>query len=233
MSLDMSAGVIERVEAREHASEAHSIGRLLRPSSIAVIGAGSRPGTVGHEIVRSLTGGGFTGPVYPVSPKATAIDGATGYASVTDIPGPIDLAVVAIPSGAVPAVVEECAAKGVHGLVVVSGGFAEVGSDGAALQRQLVATARAHGMRVIGPNCVGVINTDPSISTATTGRPYDSSLSAADNAAAIAALCAGKEALGCVKPTTYSLGSSGEGNTSGGYYDTLGRRYYIGVKAKF
>jgi len=78
-----------------------------------------------------------------------------------------------------------------------------------------------------------VFNSDPSVSTATTGRPYDPSLSAADNAAAIAALCAGREALGCVKPTTYSLGSSGAGNTSGGYYDTLGRRYYIGVKAKF
>jgi len=78
-----------------------------------------------------------------------------------------------------------------------------------------------------------VFNADPSLSTTTTGRPYDPGLSAADNAAAIAALCAGREALGCVKPTTYSLGSSGAGNTSGGYYDTLGRRYYIGVKAKF
>jgi len=78
-----------------------------------------------------------------------------------------------------------------------------------------------------------VFNTEPSLSTASTGRPYNTSLSAADNAAAIAALCAGREQLGCVKPTTYSLGSSGQGNTSGGYYDTLGRRYYIGVKAKF
>jgi outer membrane receptor protein involved in Fe transport len=78
-----------------------------------------------------------------------------------------------------------------------------------------------------------VFDTDPSVSTASTGRPYDTSLSAAENAAAIAAVCAGREALGCVKPTTYSLGSSGQGNTSGGYYDTLGRRYYVGVKAKF
>ncbi|HEY2813079.1 MAG TPA: GNAT family N-acetyltransferase [Acidimicrobiales bacterium] len=188
MSLDLSGAVVERIESREHAAESRSIGRLLRPSSIAVIGAGGRPGTVGHEIVRSLVDGGFTGAVHPVNPKANPVAGQPAYPSISDIPGDVDLAIVAIPSVAVPDIVAECAAKGVHGLVVVSGGFAEVGAEGADRQRALVTAARRHGMRVIGPNCVGVINTDPAVSMYASfgaGRPPRGGVALASQSGAV------------------------------------------------
>ena len=145
----------------EHVSEAHSIQRLLEPRSIAVIGASPRPGTVGHEIVRSLVEGGFTGTVHPVNRKGEAVAGIPASSSVEAIEGSVDVAVVAVPSEGVAQVVAECARKNVHGLVVVSGGFAETGPEGAERQREVAMIARRHGMRLIGPNCVGVVNTDP------------------------------------------------------------------------
>jgi acyl-CoA synthetase (NDP forming)/RimJ/RimL family protein N-acetyltransferase len=151
--------------AREHRAEARSIQRLLSPGSVAVVGASRSRGTVGYALVRNLVLSGFTGPVYPVNREARAIAGVPAYPTVTDIPGEVDVAVVAVPGEAVEAVVRECAAKGVKGLVVVSAGFAETG-DGGGRERQtrLVALARSHGMRVVGPNCLGIVNTDPAYS---------------------------------------------------------------------
>ena len=163
MSLDLSRDAAERIANREHLSEARSVERLLRPESIAVVGASGRTGSVGHEILRSLIEGGFCGPIYPVNARGEAVEGLEGFTSITDIAGSVDLAIVAVGSDKVISIVHDCATKGVHGLVVISGGFAEVGAEGVQRQRDLVVAARGHGMRLIGPNCVGVVNTDPSV----------------------------------------------------------------------
>jgi acyl-CoA synthetase (NDP forming)/RimJ/RimL family protein N-acetyltransferase len=150
--------------AREQRAEARSIRRLLEPSSVAVIGASRSREKVGQVLVRNLVEGGFTGPVYAINPAASAVSGVPAYANVRDVPGPVDLAVVAVPAEAVMDVVRDCAAKGVRGLVVVSAGFAETGEDGRRRQAELVRIARSNGMRVVGPNCIGVVNNDPSFS---------------------------------------------------------------------
>jgi acyl-CoA synthetase (NDP forming)/RimJ/RimL family protein N-acetyltransferase len=151
------------MEAREQHAESRSIARLLFPRSVAVIGAGRGEHSVGRTVLRHLLGGDFTGPVYPVHPTATAVAGVRAYATVLDIPDEVDLAVVAVRAESVHEVVAQCAGKGVHGLIVVSAGFGEAGEPGRARQEDLVRLARAHGMRVVGPNCLGVANTDPDV----------------------------------------------------------------------
>ena len=155
---------IDVMTAREHRAEARSIQRLLTPRSVAVIGASRSRDKVGHALVRNLVHGGFTGPVYAVNPDATAVSGVPAYPSVRDVPGEVDLALVAVPADAVADVVLDCAARGVKGLVVVSAGFAETGPAGRERQGELVRIARSHGMRVVGPNCLGIVNTDPAYS---------------------------------------------------------------------
>ena len=162
---------LSAVEARESRAEAVSVQRLLAPRSIAVIGASRRHGTIGHEVFRNLLAFDFQGPVYPVNPASDSVGGVRAYASVVDVPDDVDLAVVVVPAAHVPAVVEECAAKRVHGLVVITAGFAEVGAEGKASQRQVLATVRRHGMRMIGPNCLGVVNTDPAVRMNATFAP--------------------------------------------------------------
>ena len=149
--------------AREHRAEAVSVASLLHPQSVAVVGVSRRERAIGHQVMRHILDGGFTGEVYPVNPDAGTLLGTQAYASVSDLPGPVDLAVVAVPAAAVPGVVEECAAKGVHGVLVISSGFAEVGEQGAALQQQVLRIARDNGMRVIGPNSFGIVNNDDSV----------------------------------------------------------------------
>lgn len=151
------------VFAREHRAEARSIQRLLGPGSVAVVGASREPPGVGHAVLRHLLGGDFQGPVYPVHPEARSIAGVRAYPTVLDIPDDVDLAVVALPAESVLEVVEQCARKRVHGLVAVSSGFGETGPEGRGRQEELVRLARAHGMRVIGPNCLGIANTDPDV----------------------------------------------------------------------
>jgi acetyl coenzyme A synthetase (ADP forming)-like protein len=162
---------VARSEAREHTSERASVARLLAPRSVAVIGASRTAGTIGHELFRNLLLFGFTGAVYPVNPNAAAVGGVRAYATVEEIPDAVDLAVIVVPAIDVPAVVEQCAAKRVHGLVVISAGFAETGDEGRAVERALVTTARAHGMRMIGPNCMGVVNTATDIALNATFSP--------------------------------------------------------------
>lgn len=164
------------VTSREHRAESRSIARLLNPKSVAVIGASSDARKLGHAVLVNLLGAGFTGPVYPVNSETFSVQGIRAYKSVLDIPDPVDVAVVAVPAASVASVLEQCRAKGVHGLVVVTGGFAdriEPGKpgDGAAAQRRMVAMARANGMRVLGPNCLGVVNTDPAIALNATLAP--------------------------------------------------------------
>jgi len=152
------------MRAREHRAEARSVERILTASSVAVVGSGDPGDAMSEELVRNLVAGGYTGRIYPVDPAVESVDGVPAFASVRDIPGPVDLALVAVPAPRAPEVVLDCAAKGVHGLVVVSGGYADTGDEGRVLQRRLVGQARAYGLRVIGPNCLGVINTSPGTS---------------------------------------------------------------------
>ena len=161
----------EVMRAREQRAESRSIARLLFPESVAVIGASRTAHTIGQTALRNLLDSEFQGPVYPVHPEAKAVVGVRAYPSVLDIPDQVDLAVVAVRAEAVADVVEQCAEKGVHGLIVVSSGFGETGPQGRARQDELVRTARAAGMRVVGPNCLGIANTDPAVSLNATLSP--------------------------------------------------------------
>ncbi len=158
---ETSIGVIS---AREHRAEAASIAAFLNARSVAVIGASRRRDTIGAVLVRHLVMGDYAGRVYVVNPAADSVAGMPSYDTVQDIPGDVDVAVVAVPADKVSDVVLDCAAKGVHGLVVVSSGFAETGEEGRRRQRQLVGLARSYGLRLIGPNCLGVINTAAEVS---------------------------------------------------------------------
>ncbi|MFJ8334325.1 GNAT family N-acetyltransferase [Streptomyces sp. NPDC094437] len=153
--------------AREQRAEARSVRRLLVPGSVAVIGAGRVPGGVGRGILHHIKDAGYTGRLYAVNsgfPDDTAaLDGVPAHRSVRDIDAPVDVAVVAVPAERVLDVVTECGEHGVQGLVVVSAGYAESGTDGRARQRELVRRARTYGMRVVGPNAFGIINTAPGV----------------------------------------------------------------------
>ncbi|WP_405906274.1 GNAT family N-acetyltransferase [Streptomyces sp. NBC_00828] len=151
--------------AREQRAEARSVHRLLAPGSVAVIGAGRTPGGVGRSVLTNLRDAGFTGRLYAVNRavQESELDGVPAYRSIGDIGEPVDLAVVAVPAQYVPEVVAECGEHGVQGLVVVSAGYAESGAEGRERQRELVRQARTYGMRIIGPNAFGVINTSPDV----------------------------------------------------------------------
>ncbi|MFC0042186.1 GNAT family N-acetyltransferase [Actinomadura rayongensis] len=163
LDLEPTETSVEVMIAREHRAESRSIQRLLTPRSVAVIGASRSEHSVGRTVLRNLLAGDFTGPVYPVHPTATAVGGVRAYRSVLEIPDDVDLAIVAVRAPVVQDVVEQCAGKGVHGLVVVSSGFGETGPDGRERQEELVRLARAYGMRVVGPNCLGIANNDPAV----------------------------------------------------------------------
>ena len=148
---------------REQRSESRSIGRLLTPGSVAVVGASNDTAKIGHAVLRHLLDYGFAGPIYPVNPTVRHVAGVPAHASIEDIPDDVDLAVLAVPADEVPDVVEACRRKRVKGLVVISGGFGESGPEGRAAERRFVAAARASGMRVVGPNCLGIVTTDPAV----------------------------------------------------------------------
>ena len=138
-----------------------SLDALFRPRAVAVIGASRREGAIGRQVVANLVAGGFTGPVYPVNPKTSVVLSIRSYAQVGRIDGPVDLAVLVVPPDEALVAAEQCGRKGVGGLVVVTAGFKEIGGVGIAREERLAAIAKRYGMRVIGPNCMGVINTEP------------------------------------------------------------------------
>jgi acyl-CoA synthetase (NDP forming)/RimJ/RimL family protein N-acetyltransferase len=166
--VDETAVTAAVMRERELHAESVSIARLLRPRSIAVVGASNDEGKLGHAVFDNLLRMEFDGPLYPINPVARHVGGVPAYPSVVDVGDDIDLAVIAVPAASVPDVVRQCAERDVRGLVVISGGFGERGTEeeraaGRTAQRELVAAARAHGMRVVGPNCLGIVNTDPAI----------------------------------------------------------------------
>ncbi|HDK44852.1 MAG TPA: GNAT family N-acetyltransferase, partial [Actinobacteria bacterium] len=158
-----SEGTRAAEEEREKRAIAASLNPIFYPRSIAVVGASRKEDSIGARLFHNLLSGRFSGPIYPVNPAATYVHSVRAYKSVLDIPDPVDLAFLVVPAPLVIPAVKECAGKGVRGLVVISAGFSEVGPEGAALERELVETARSAGMRVVGPNCMGLLNTDPRV----------------------------------------------------------------------
>jgi acetyl coenzyme A synthetase (ADP forming)-like protein len=163
LGTSLTAEAIERFERREQIAAANALRGFLHPRSVAVIGASRQRGTVGGEVFHNLLASEFAGPVYPVNPASDVVQSVTAYPSVEAIPDPVDLAVVTVPAARVLEVAEECGRKGVRGLVVISAGFGEVGPEGRERQAELLRACRAHGMRLIGPNCIGIMNTNPAV----------------------------------------------------------------------
>jgi acyl-CoA synthetase (NDP forming)/GNAT superfamily N-acetyltransferase len=157
-----------RFEDRDRVAAIAAVERIVRPRSVAVIGASRRPDSFGGATFRHALAGGFRGELYPVNPNVDFIGSRRASASVLDAPGPVELAIVAVPAQTVPAVARECAQAGVAGLVVITAGFAEAGAEGAARLAELLEACRSGGMRLVGPNCMGVVNTDPEVSLSAT-----------------------------------------------------------------
>lgn len=162
---------IECFERREQIAVVSALTHVLRPSSVAVVGASRRRGTVGGEVFHNLLADGFAGPVYPVNPTAEVVQSVLAYPTVEAIAGPVDLAVIAVPATSVLDVAEQCGRKGVRSLVVVTAGFGEVDQEGRKRERALLQLCRTTGMRMIGPNCIGVANTAPDVSLNATFGP--------------------------------------------------------------
>lgn len=160
-----------RFEARDDLAAAAAVGHVLAPASVAVVGASRRRGSIGAAVVSNLVAGGFAGGLYPVNPHARTIGGRPAFASVRDVPGTIELAVIAVAAPHVLDAARECAEKGVRALVVLSAGFGEMGAEGRARQEELLAICRSAGMRLVGPNCLGVLNTDPAVALNATFAP--------------------------------------------------------------
>ena len=135
------------------------LAHFYRPDGVAVVGASNKPGKVGHSIIRNMSQCGYGGRLYPINPRETVIAGLKAYASVLDIPEPVELAVVAVPAASVLDVARQCGEKGVRHLIVVSAGFREIGKEGLDLEKELVSLCRRYGMRLLGPNCVGMMDT--------------------------------------------------------------------------
>lgn len=148
-----------------------SLDVILRPDSIAVIGASNTRGTIGAEIFHNLISHGFHGPVFPVHPKARVVQSVKAWPSILEVPDPVTLAIVVVPRDQVLPIVKDCAQKGVKGVVVISAGFKETGEEGAAIELALLEVVRSHGMKMVGPNCLGVINTEKGIRLNATFAP--------------------------------------------------------------
>jgi len=171
LATDLTSAALDQYDLREAVALRTSMQRLLSPRNVAVIGASRTRGTIGAEIFHNLLATSFNGAVYPVNRGAEVVQSVRSYKSVGEIPGPVDLAVIVVPSAHVLEVASECATKGVAALVVISAGFAEAGVEGVARQRELVRVCRESGMRLVGPNCMGVINTDPNVCLNATFAP--------------------------------------------------------------
>ena len=166
VSLDLSVTdeYTERHAERSARAAYHSIKPFFEPRSVAVIGASRSRGKVGGQMLWNIKSAGFRGDLYAVNPSGGEIDGVRSYKTVSDIPGPVDLAVITVPAKLVEGAVDECIRKGIKALVVISAGFAEVGPEGRAAQDAVLERVRRAGVRLVGPNCMGLLNTDPAFS---------------------------------------------------------------------
>lgn len=163
LSLIPTETTVTRAEVRERLATTASLRPFFHPQSVAVIGASRDQKSIGFRLLDALVTNQFRGSVYPVNPNAAEIAGVRTYPSLRSVPEPIELAIVAVPWDKVLSVVDNCAEKGIRAVVVITAGFAEVGATGAALQNRLLEKVRQHGMRMVGPNCFGLMNTDPTV----------------------------------------------------------------------
>ena len=163
LDLELTSAFASRSAERASIAARASLRSFFEPASVAVVGASRERGTVGAEIVNNLRSTGYRGSVYPVHPTATVIQGLTAFPRLTDIPGNVDLAVIVVPAAHVVDVARDAAAKRVKALVVISAGFAEIGGEGRAREAELLDVVRDAGMRLIGPNCMGLLNADPAV----------------------------------------------------------------------
>ena len=162
---------VQAADLRMRVASAASIEPVLSPRSVAIVGASRDPDSLGATLLGNVVGGGFTGKVFVVNPHATAVAGLPAHPTVSAIGEPVDLAVVAVPTAEVEDVVRDCVRAGVRGVVVITAGFAERSAEGKAAEERLVALARGAGMRLVGPNCMGLLNTDPAVRLNATVAP--------------------------------------------------------------
>ncbi|MET0903145.1 MAG: GNAT family N-acetyltransferase [Acidimicrobiales bacterium] len=163
LDLEPTPDAEAKIESRARTAAAEAVRRLLSPRSVAVIGAGRDPDSLGHRVLRQLQLARFAGPVWPVHPHAHDVASMRAVRSILDIDEEVDLAIVSVPAPMVADVVEECGRKQVYGVLILSAGFAEAGPEGEAMEADVLRTARSWGIRVVGPNCLGLINTDASV----------------------------------------------------------------------
>jgi acetyl coenzyme A synthetase (ADP forming)-like protein len=161
LSVLPSQASVARAEFRDRVATTASLRPFFQPSSIAIVGVSRNPANIGTRILKAVVSAGFKGPVYPVNPNAELVQSLKAYASIRDLPEAADLAVIAVPAAAVEAVIDDCAARGVRAAIVISAGFAELGGTGRERQLRLLEKVRGYGMRMVGPNCLGLMNTDP------------------------------------------------------------------------
>ncbi len=171
MPTSLSPEAVERFEHRDQLAAQAAVHHFLAPRSVAVIGASRERQTVGGAIFHNLLQSEFGGPAFPVNPAADVVQSVRAYPSINEVPGEVDLAVVAVPAAAVLEVANQCAQRGVSALIVISAGFSETGAEGAELERQLLEICRRSGMRLLGPNCLGALNTAPGASLDATFAP--------------------------------------------------------------
>jgi len=161
----------ESVESRDHEAVVASLRPFFEPSSVAVIGASPRRGSIGGELFRNVLAADFTGAAYPVNRQGESVAGVRGYKAVAEIPDPVELAVICVPGSRVLAAVEEALTKGVRAICVISSGFAETGEEGRERQEQLLALVRAHGARLLGPNCLGIASAAARLNATFAAKP--------------------------------------------------------------
>lgn len=163
LSVIPSEASVARAELRDRVLTTTSLLPFFQPGAVAVIGASRNPANIGGRILNALTVNGFTGPIYPINPQASTIASLKAYPSLRSLPQNVDLAVVAVPRDAVLQVIDDCAARGVRAVIVITAGFAESGAAGRQLQNRLLEKIRGYGMRMVGPNCMGLLNADPAV----------------------------------------------------------------------
>ena len=171
LTLAVTERFAEQAAARSRTAAAASMKAFFEPRVVAVVGANRERGKIGAEILHNLLDAGFRGSIVPVHPTALELGGLPAYPRVSAIPGPIDLAVIVVPAAEVLSVIDECIGKNVHGICVISAGFSECDAEGRARETMLVERVRQAGCRLIGPNCMGLLNTDPAVQLNATFSP--------------------------------------------------------------
>lgn len=161
----------ESSAARSEHAAAASMARIFEPETVAVVGASRKRGKIGAEILHNLISCGFRGRVFPIHAGGGEVQGLPAFPRLTDVPGPVDLVVIAVPADRVAGVVDDCIAKKVEGIVVITAGFAETGPEGYQREAQLVEKIREAGIRMVGPNCMGIVNTNPKVRLNATFAP--------------------------------------------------------------